>query len=407
MSTLIDDNGFLDKLTRIGLKKHQQKKRIVRLLYLQGALTISEIITSMELSAPTVQGLLDELEEEGLVDSKGPGTSKGGRRPNLFGLKGDAFYILAIDIGRQSTRVSVFNNANESVTGVQYIPLILENKMEVVDQIHQFANEVVADSGIDPKRIVGVGIDMPGLVDSEKGINYSYLNFNEPVRSIFEDRFNRPVFVVNDAQSKASAEFRFGLARGKKNVLVLHIGSGLGTGMILDGKPYFGSKGFSGEFSHIHVVEKGYLCNCGKRGCLETLASGMALTRNVIASLEKGEESSILEKVDNDVTKINHKIILDAALNGDQFAINHLTELGRELGKGIAILVQIINPELIILGGRIAEAGKYLTIPIEQALFQYTIPKIREDLKIVISKLGDKANLLGSVICVMENVFEN
>lgn len=134
MSTLIDDNGFLDKLTRIGLKKHQQKKRIVRLLYLQGALTISEIITSMELSAPTVQGLLDELEEEGLVDSKGPGTSKGGRRPNLFGLKGDAFYILAIDIGRQSTRVSVFNNANESVTGVQYIPLILENKMEVVDR---------------------------------------------------------------------------------------------------------------------------------------------------------------------------------------------------------------------------------------------------------------------------------
>lgn len=407
MSTLFDDINFLDKLTSIGLKKHLQKKKLIRLLYLKGALTISRIISYMELSAPTVQGLLDELVDESLVELKGPGASKGGRRPNLYGLKDNAFYILAIDIGRQSTRVSVFNNNNESITGVQFIPLILENNFKVIDRIHQFANSVIEDSGIDTKKIVGVGIDMPGLVETEKGINHSYLNFDKPIRSIFKERFGKPVVIMNDAQAKAAAEFRFGLATGKKNVLVLHIGSGLGTGMILNGKPYFGSKGFSGEFSHIHMIDKGYLCNCGKRGCLETLASGMALTRNVLKSLENGEESSLTEMVNNDFTKINQKIILDAALNGDQFSINHLSEIGRELGKGIAILVQILNPELIILGGRIAEAGKYLTIPIEQALFQYTIPNISEDLKIVVSKLGDKANLLGSVICVMENVFEN
>ena len=407
MSTLIGDVGFLDKLSRVGLKKHQQKKKVVRLLYLRGPLSISEVIAFMELSAPTVQGLLDELVDEGLIEIKGTGSSKGGRRPNLYGLKKNAFYILAIDIGRQSTRVSVFNNNNDPVTDIRFMPLVLENKMEVVDKIHAFANSVVRESGADVRKIVGVGIDMPGLVDTEEGINHSYLCFDTPVRTLFEERFEKPVVVLNDAQAKAAAEFRFGMATGKKNVLVLHIGSGLGTGLILNGKPYFGSQGFSGEFSHIHMVDNGRLCNCGKRGCLETLASGIALARNVVESLEKGDESSILEIVEHDYNKINHKVILDAALNGDQFAIHHLAKIGRELGKGIAILVQILNPELIILGGRIAEAGKYLTLPLEQSMFQYSIPNLREDLKIVISKLGDKANLLGSVIHVMENVFEN
>jgi len=407
MSTLINTPGFLERLSRIELKKHNQKKKIIRLLYLKGALPISEVINYMELSAPKIQALLDELSGEGMIELKGPGTSKGGRRPNLYGLKDNAFFILAIDIGRQSTRISVFNNNNESITGVKFFPLKLENKIKVIDQIYQFARVVCNESGIDSEKIVGVGIAMPGLVDVEKSINYTYLNFNRPLRNIFEDKFEKPVAIINDAQAKAAAEFRFGQAIGKKNVLVLHIGTGLGTGLILNGRPYFGSKGFSGEFSHIPMVDKGYLCDCGKRGCLETIASGMALTRSVKSSLKKGEQSLILQMVDNDYKKINHKIIVDAALNGDQFAINHITELGYKLGMGIAILVQILNPELIILGGRIAEAKEYLTIPIEQALFKYTFPNIREDMNIVVSKLGDKANLLGSVINVMENVFES
>ena len=134
MSTLITNDSFLSKLTHVGLKKHFQKKKIIRSLYLRGALTISEIITYMKLSAPTIQSLLDELSHEELIELKGPGTSKGGRRPNLYGLKDDAFYILAIDIGRQSTRVSVFNNNNESITGVKFMPLLLKNSLEVIEK---------------------------------------------------------------------------------------------------------------------------------------------------------------------------------------------------------------------------------------------------------------------------------
>ena len=407
MSTLLDRDKTTSKLSRVEFKKHLQKRKIVRILYLKGTLTIQDINFRMKLSAPTTQGLLDELLAEGLVEIKGTGHSKGGRRPNLYGLKRNAFYILSIDIGRQSTRVSVFNNSNESITGVKFIPLLLENDIRIIDSIHNFASEIIRDSGIDTDKLVGIGIEMPGLVDKVKGVNYTYLNFEKPLDEIFRERFDRPVYILNDAQAKASAEFRFGLAIGKKNVLALHLGSGLGLGMILDGKTFYGSQGFSGEFSHIQMNEKGHLCNCGKRGCLETIASGIALTRNVISGLKKGEASSIPDRVNRDYDRITHKVILDAALAGDQFAINHLAEIGRELGKGVAILVQILNPELIILGGRLAEAGRYITLPMEQSLFQYAMPELRKNSKIVISKLGDKANLLGGVINVMENIFEN
>jgi predicted NBD/HSP70 family sugar kinase len=224
---------------------------------------------------------------------------------------------------------------------------------------------------------------------------------------VLENEFNRPVFFINDAQAKALAEYRFGKAKGRQNVMVIHLGSGLGTGIILNGKPYFGTHGFSGEFSHIPVSDNGYLCHCGKRGCLETVASGIALTRYAVDGLKAGEMSVISSLVDGKLEDINYKTVIHAAARGDQFAIRGIQKIGLELGKGLAILVQILNPELIILGGKFSEAGRYLLNPIEQSLQQYTFPIIRDDVEIVLSSMGDKANLLGSVIHLMENVFEH
>jgi len=407
MSSLLKESNFLEKLTRIGKKKHFQKKRIVRLLYLNEVSTISEIIENMELSTPTIQSLLDELSAEGLIEVKGSGASKGGRRPILYGLTENSLFIIAIDIGRETTRIAIFNNKNEIISGIKYFPIKLENNLKVLNQVIKYTNETVKNSGIDTSRIVGVGISMPGLVDYNKGINHSYLNFDPPPKVILEKEFNRPVFIINDAQAKALAEFHYGKAKGKKNVLVIHLGSGLGTGIILNGKPYFGTHGFSGEFSHIPMIDNGYLCTCGKRGCLETVASGMALTRFINNGLKKGEMSAITSLVNGKLENINYKTVLKAANDGDQFAIKGLQEIGLELGKGLAILVQILNPELIIIGGKMASAGRYLLSPIEQSLHQYTIPIICNDVEIVLSELGDKANLLGSVLYLMESVFES
>ena len=225
---------------------------------------------------------------------------------------------------------------------------------------------------------------------------------------MFAEKFGKPVVIENDAKARALAEFRFGKAKGKKNVLVLYLSWGIGMGMILNGKPYRGARGLSGEFAHIPMTdERAYLCSCGKRGCLETVASGSALTRMAKEALENGEMTLIKEMANNNAGKITQSLVLEAAKRGDQFAISTISKVGFELGKGISSLVQILNPEMIILSGPLANAGSYLTTSIEQALQQYTFAIMTEDLEITLSELKADANLLGNVINVMENIFEN
>ena len=405
---LFQSDGFLDKLTRVELKKHFQKKKIVRALYLHGPMALADVMKRLKVSAPTVQGLLDELLQEDIIHLTGSGSSKGGRRPNLFGLQKNALYVLSIDIGNYSTRIALFNSINKKGKRYKELKLELKNDISVVNRIYEAANKLIKDSGIDENHLLGVGIDMPGLVESEAGINHTILNFEKPVRDQFVDLFQKPVVILNDAQAKALAEFRFGKAIGKQNVLVLHLGWGIGMGMVLNGKPYTGFRGFSGEFAHIPMTdERGYLCHCGKRGCLETVASGSALTRMAIEAIEKGEMTLISEMANKKTKNITLELILKAAQQGDQFAISIISKTGFELGKGISSLIQILNPEMIILAGPMANAGSYLITSIEQAIQQYAFAIITEKMELTISELGDDSSLLGNVINVMESLFEN
>jgi len=333
---------------------------------------------------------------------------QGGRRPNLYGLRKDALYVLSINIGNYVTRMALFDSNNKKATSIRELPLELKNDISIINRIYEFALDMIKESGVEESRILGVGIDMPGLVEAEKGINHTILHFDRPLRELFAEKFNKPIVIENDTQSKALAEFRFGKAIGQQNVLVLHIGWGIGLGMILNGKPYNGARGFSGEFAHIPMTdERGYLCSCGKRGCLETVTSGAALTRLATEAIERGEMTLIKEMAHNKTENITPDLILKAAQKDDQFAISIISKIGFDLGKGIASLVQILNPEMIILGGPLSNAGSYLTTSIEQALQQYTFAIIREGMELVISELGNNANLLGNVINVMESLLEN
>jgi len=408
MTNLFTEHTFLDKLGRIGLKKHLQKKKIIRLMYQHEALSVAEFIGIMNLSSPTILSLLDELTNENLIEVKGAGDSSGGRKPNLYGLKSNSFFVLGIDIGLYATRIAIFNNNNEKIADTNYFKMELDNSAQKVDEIFQSAKKLISSAKIDSTRIVGIGLSMPGLIDLDSGINYSYFKFGDSsLKKVLEDKFSKPVFIINDAQAKAIAELRFGQARGKKNVIVLNVSSGLSTGLILNGQVYHGSNGFSGEFSHTPFIEDGILCNCGKKGCLETVASGIALKRNAIAGLKNGMSSIISDIVADDLDSIQSKLVVEAALKGDQFSIGLISKVGYQLGKGTSILVQTLNPELIIMSGRVSRAGSFLTLPMEQALNEFSLFKIKENVKIVQSDLGNTANLIGTIVFVMENILEN
>jgi N-acetylglucosamine repressor len=411
MSSLLALEGtYLARLNNIERRKYTHKLKIIKHLYVKGAKTNADICTRFNISSPTSIAILNELITEGLVEKQGRGKSIGGRKPELYGLCGRSLFVLSIQIEKFKTRMAIFDNNNHSVTGIRTFAIELTKDLSALEQVYEHANELIQSSEIDLKKLIGVGISMPGLISSKEGNNHTYLlTATEPesLQQLLEQRFGKPVFIQNDAKSATLAEYRFGLAHGRRDVLVLSMDWGIGMGMLLDGKLRSGVSGFAGEFGHIPLVEGGVLCTCGKRGCLETVASGSAIVRNAKEGIKAGQNTLLAQLSSQKLEQLEPEQVIAAANNGDQFAINLLADVGTNLGKGIAILIQLFNPELIILGGEIAQAKQFLVPSIQQAINTYCMAQLREKTSIVVSELGNDAVILGSVATVMENIFES
>ncbi|MDX1283672.1 MAG: ROK family protein, partial [Draconibacterium sp.] len=179
---------------------------------------------------------------------------------------------------------------------------------------------------------------------------------------------------------------------------------GLGLGIIVNGKLYNGKSGFSGEFGHIPLADNGVLCVCGKQGCLETIVSATAIARQAKDGIKNGSSSLIKELVNSDLDKIDISIVIQAANSGDQFAISLFSEVGKWLGRGIAYLIQIFNPELIIIGGQVAVASQFILAPIQQAIHTFSNRDISNDTKIKFSELGSKAGTMGAAAYALERI---
>ena len=388
----------------VELKKVAHKKHILRAIYFNGPLSNSELGKQIKLSTPKINSLLLELIEDGLVKELGRGDSSGGRRPNIYGLVEDGFYVVGITINITRTIISIFNSCNQEVSGPHYFPIQMQSNIEIFSQVNDKLEEVVKESNIPPEKILVAGIEFPGLINLEEGTNKTYFpevaNLLEELRKIF----GIPVFFNHDTKVRAFAEQHFGLAKDKKNVLLLQADWGLGLGVIVNGKLYSGKSGFSGEFGHIPLVDNGPLCVCGKQGCLETLVSAKAIARQAREAIQGGKSSLIKELVQDDLDKIDITVVIKAANAGDQFAISLFSEVGKWLGRGIAFLIQIFNPELIIISGQVAIANQFILAPIQQAINTYSNRDISNDSVIKFSELGTKAGTMGAAAYALEQI---
>lgn len=405
---LLSTDSF-SETSNVERKKHLQKLRIIRHLYLNSANTNAEICNTFNFSLPTSMQLLNQLIKSNIVDKKGRGESVGGRKPDLYGLRKGFFFVLSIHIERFKIKLAIVDNTN-SIIAEENIPSKISPDINIVDFLFDYANNLIASSEIDTSKLLGIGISMPGLVSSKEGKNFTYFltgQESESLQVALKKRFNKPVYILNDAKSACLAEFRFGQAKNKSDVLVISMDWGLGLGIIMGGKMHTGTSGFAGEFGHIPLIDNGKLCHCGKRGCLETVASGIALVDRAKDGLMNGQTSILRTMTNDDPDRLEPELVIEAANRGDQFAINVLSEIGINLGKGIAILIQIFNPELIILEGKIAEAKKFITTPIQQSINTYCMIQLKERTKISLSGLGPNSSLLGSTVAVVNNVFKN
>ncbi len=381
------------------------KQTIVKELYFHGELSIFKLSQTIKMSTPTITRAVEELIEEHLIREVGIGESTGGRRPSLFGINPSSRYVLGVDLERSFVRMGIFDFANQPVSEIHELNEGLDTHPDILQFIAEKVSELMIAYNIDEYKMLGIGISLPGLIDIKTGLSYTYLNTGRPAAEILSEKTGFAVFIEHDTRAMAWGEQAFGLARGFQNVLCLNAGSGIGLSMILNGKLYLGHSGYSGEFGHIQIEPNGQLCHCGKIGCIETLASGKSLVSRARQEMANGAVTQLNTMIEGDLSKLNIKTILGAARIGDQFAIDLLAKAGEALGKGMAVLIHLFNPELIIIGGEMSRVADYMISPIESNLNVYTISRIRRDARIVASNLGDNARLMGTVALVMNRIF--
>ncbi|MGZ8552641.1 MAG: ROK family protein, partial [Chitinophagaceae bacterium] len=330
--------------------------------------------------------------------------SSGGRRPATYSIKPDTKYILSVAMDQLVTRISLMDVQNNHVGDIEKFELPLHNNPEALQVLAEKMEEVISRSGIDRKKIVGAGIGMPGFIDFKKGINYSFLEIKDKtITQYISEKINLPVYIDNDSSLIALAELRFGSARHQNNAMVINIGWGVGLGMVLNGELFRGHNGFAGEFSHIPIFNNNKLCSCGKTGCLETETSLLVIIEKATKGLKEGRQSGLAKNFPTGHFEQDYEAIIKAALKGDQFAVELLSEVGYNIGRGVAILIHLVNPESVILSGRGALAGKVLQAPIQQALNKDCIPRLAANTVVEVSTLGYESELIGSAALVMEN----
>ncbi len=391
----------------VALKNIQLKKSIISFLCRSGSYTIADVCKEVNLSVPKVTNLISELINDGLVEDLGKVESTGGRKPNLYGMVGNSVYFLGVDIKQNHINIGLTDLQKNLIEIKQHIPFKLTNSKETLTDLIDIIKNFIKNLSIKKEKILGLGVNLSGRINHATGYSYSFFNFDEePLSKSLEKEFNIKTFLENDSKAMAYGEFSAGLVRDEKNVLFLNLDHGVGMGIMINSQLYYGKSGFAGEFGHIPIFNNNIICQCGKKGCLETEASGWALTRNFKEKIEAGTSSILIEKEGKgfSVDQIDMDSIIEAANNDDVLAIDLIADLGDKLGRGIALLINIFNPELVILGGSLAKTGEYLVLPIKSAINKYSLSLVNNDTKIIISTLGEKSGVIGACLLARDRL---
>ena len=393
-----------DNSSGVALKNKILKGLIFKFLDQTESASINELSKEINISVPKTTSLITELIEEGLISDYGKFESTGGRKANLYGLIGDAGFILGVDVKKYYINIGLLNFKNQVISQKNRIAFKLENTGESLNQLIQIIQNFIKEVGIKKEKILSLGINLSGRINQTKGYSYTFFHFQEePLSEIIQGKIGIKTNLENDSRAMAFGEFCNGEVNTEKNVLFVNLDYGIGLGILIDGKVYYGKSGFSGEFGHIPFFNNEIICHCGKKGCLETEASGNALLRKFKEKIKQGYTSSALKK-NKKIEDITLTDIIQAAKNEDVLVIELLADIGENLGKGLAVLINVFNPELIILGGTLSETGEYLKLPTKSSINKYSLSLVNADTEFKLSKLGEKAGIIGACLLAKNKI---
>jgi glucokinase-like ROK family protein len=369
----------------------------------------ADIVEVTGLSRGVVAGRVTELLDRGLIAEGDPGPSTGGRPPRQLSFHGDAGHVLVADLGATSIDVAVTTLDGRILAHSGEPADIAAGPEVVLDRVDELFEELQGPRRRLPGLLWGVGIGVPGPVEFRTGrpISPSIMPGWDgyPARERFAERYGAPVWVDNDVNVLALGEWRSGVAAGHDNVVVVKIGTGIGAGVISDGRLHRGAQGSAGDVGHIHVSDdRSVVCRCGNTGCLEAFAGGGAIARDARAGARAGRSPRLLAGLDARGT-LTAEDVARAASAGDSFAVELLQAAGERVGLMLASVVNFFNPSLVVIGGGVAQSGDVLLAAIREVVYSRGLPLATRDLQVQRSSLGSLAGVIGASMMVVDQLF--
>jgi glucokinase-like ROK family protein len=362
------------------------------------------------LNKTTVSSLVHELIEQRFVHEIGYDTSGVGRPAVLLELNPAAGYIVSGEIGVDFISVIRTDFAAEIVWRHREDTQPGMSQRGAIDRTLALLRQAVDSASGARGGLLGLAVGVPGLVDQPTGTLLFAPNLgwrNVPLGKTLEGRFDAPVFVDNEANLAALGEHYFGAAQGYDEVLYISAGVGLGGGIVRNGILFRGKTGMAGEFGHMTMDPEGEQCNCGNRGCWETLVSQSALFRRIRRAVKQGQNSMLVEMTGGDLDELAIPLVVDAARAGDSVTLQALEEVGRYLGIGIASLVNALDPDLVVFGGILSLAAEYLLPRVETELQQRVLNWATSPIKIVLPRHGVDGCVMGGVAIVYQTILQS
>lgn len=390
----------------LDIKTIHYQNLIIKALSFGRSLPANDISLKIEKSLPLINRILSAMVKKGILQEDGLALSTGGRRPVTYSISPKKIYVVSVAMDQHITKISLIDLSNMDILNQEKYDLPLEDNNDSLPELTTLIEGYLNKDLVNKEKILGVGIGMPGFVDVKNGFNYSFFRTaykkQISISEFIEKKIDLPVFIDNDSSVIALTEQTMGPAHGKKNALVINFGWGVGLGMILDGQLFRGNNGFAGEFSHIPLFNNNKLCKCGKSGCLETEASMLTVIMDMREAIHGGR-ASVVKCLSEDL-EIASSQVIEAALAGDQLAVELFTQASYDIGRGIAILIHILNPEQIIISGRGAAAGSLILAPVYQAINKFCIPSLASYTQVIISDLSKNSEVYGAAALVTENL---
>lgn len=385
---------------------------VLRHIHDEAPVSRAKIANVTGLNKSTVSSLVEDLLKRGLIRENGRNSAGTGRPATLLEINPEAGGIIGVQFGVDFVAVAL----TDFIGKIQWRRTIEtdpnEPQADIITQTLTLVDEAISACKDQPGNLLGIGLSVPGIVDIERGVLIFAPNLqwrNVPLRKTFFEHTGLKIYVENDANAAAIAEHLFGVARKIKDFIFVFAGVGIGGGLFLNGNLYRGKKGYAGEIGHSPIITNLPLttCRCGNLGCWETLANQASILHRVQSHLDEKRSKIIPDLLTENGAPLSISIIKQAADANDESAILSIAEAGAAMGQGIAGLINIFNPDKIILGGPISSVGEYMLPSIEESMTRYSLNEFGSLVMVLLSSFGADASLIGGIAIVVGDVLSN